>query len=230
VASWVSDTAALYARVFRRGAALAVRNWPVGLAVVAYVVLLTVASEVLAPFGVVGMVLVWLLTVACLSSWLSLAEQMVRYGQARLADLPSGFRSYLLDILTVSFLLQVLHLVASIVLAPSPFLQIVFGLATLAFFNAVPELIYLGRYSGTDLLMASYRFIGENWVEWFPPNIVLLVLLRAAVSLADVVPLLVVAAGAGVILSFATIVRGLLFIELTTSGRRAREFQRRAMG
>ena len=231
---WAADTAALYARVFRRGAQLAVRNWPVGLAAVGYVVLLTVAARLAAPLGIVGAVLLGVLMVACFSSWLSLAEQVVRHGQARLVDVLEGFRAYLLDLLTVGFLLQLLRLAGSLVLEPFPFLQIVFGLATVVFFNAVPELIYLGRYSSTDLLVASYRFIGENWIEWFPANFVLLALLGALVWLADALPGglfgLVLPATAGVALSFATIVRGLLFIELTSSGRRAREFRRRATG
>ena len=37
---WLRDTAALYARVFRRGAELALRNWWVGLVVIVYSVLL----------------------------------------------------------------------------------------------------------------------------------------------------------------------------------------------
>ncbi len=227
---WLTDTLGLYGRVFQRGAVLAVRNWPVGLAVIVYAALLSAAMVIAAPLGIVGGFLVYLVMVACSSSALSLIERVVRVGRARLVDLPSGFGAYFGDLLTVGFLVFGLRLVAGIVLAPLPFLQIVFQLAVIVFLNALPELIYLGRHEPAELLAASYRFIGENWIEWFPANLVL----GVAVVLAAMVPAgplgLVGGAAMGVVLLFAMLVRGLLFLELTTSGRRAREFKRRAAG
>jgi hypothetical protein len=230
VGGWLTDTIALYGRVFRRGALLAFRNWPVGLAVIIYSALLSAAVMLAAPLGIVGGFLVYLVMVACASSALSLIEHVVRVGRARLADLPAGFGAYFGDLLTIGFLVFGLRLVAGIVLAPLPLLQIVFQLAVIVFLNAVPELIYLGRHEPAELLAASYRFIGENWIEWFPANI----LLAAVVVLVTAVPAgpfgLVSGAAMGVVFLFAMIVRALLFLELTASGRRAREFKRRAAG
>ena len=227
---WLVDTLALYDRVFRRGAALAARNWQVGLAVIVYTALVSVAAVVAAQLGFAGALLLGLVMTACASSWLSLTAQVIQTGRARLRDLPAGFGTYLGDLLMVGFLLTGLRLVASIVLAPFPLLNIVFGLATLAFFNAVPELIYLGRHAPAELLVASYRFVAENWIEWFPAN----VLLGALVGAALLVPAgpygLVSALAVGVVLAYAMIVRGLLFQELASSGRRSREFKRRAAG
>jgi hypothetical protein len=227
---WLGDTLALYGRVFQRGAVLAVRNWQVGLAVIVYTALVSVAAVVAAQLGFAGGLLLGLVMTACASSWLSLTAQVLQTGRAGLRDLPAGFGTYLGDLLTVGFLLMGLRLIASIVLAPFPLLNIVFGLATLAFFNAVPELIYLGRHAPAELLVASYRFVGENWIEWFPANM----LLAAGVGLALLVPAgpygLVSALAVGVLLAYAMIVRGLLFQELASSGRRAREFKRRAEG
>src|SRR5881396_916260 len=115
---WVGDTAALYARVFRRGASLALRNWAVGLVVVVYVALLGIAMAVAAPLGIIGGLLVYLATVACASSWLSLVAQVVHTGRVRFADLPAGFGAYVGDLLAVGFLVWGLRLVASLVLAP----------------------------------------------------------------------------------------------------------------
>jgi hypothetical protein len=229
-AGWLRDTGGLYARAFRRGAQLALRNWPVGLVVIFYGTLLSIVARVAAPLGLAGGLLLYLVTVACFSSWLSLVEQVIRVGRVRLQDLPGGFLAYLGDLLTVFFLLWGLRLVASLVLAPFPFLGIVFGLAVLAFFNAVPELIYLGRHSAAELLVESYRFIGENWIEWFPANL----LLAACIAVTLLLPAgpfgIVSGAGAGLAFYFAMIVRGLLFLELASSSRRAREFRRRAAG
>src|SRR5262245_40212879 len=227
---WLRDTGTLYVRTFRKGALLAVRNWPVGLVVVLYAALLGVVRFVTAPFGIVGGLLLYLAMVACVSSWLSLVECVIRVGRVRIEDLWGGFGAYLNDLLAVAFLLFVLRFVASIVLAPSPLLQIVFGLAVIAFFNAVPELIYLGRHSASDLLVQSYQFIGENWIEWFPANVILAACVLATTALPPGPYGLLAGGAAGVVLYFAMIVRGLLFLELSSAGRRAREFRRRATG
>src|SRR5690349_12118045 len=171
---WLADTGALYARVFRRAAWLALRNWPVGLVVLLYGAVLWVAQLVAAPLGIIGGLLLYLVGAACFSSWLSLVEQVIRVGRVRPRDLAGGFAAYFNDLLTVGFLFWGLQLVASFVLAPFPFLQIVFVLAVFVFLNAVPELVYLGRHAAAELLVESYRFIGENWIEWFPANVVLL--------------------------------------------------------
>jgi hypothetical protein len=225
---WLADTALLYGRVFRRGAEIAVRSWPLGVAVVAYGVVIGVAGALVAPLGLVGGVLLWLLTVACMSSWLSLTAHAIRFGRVHPRDLLSGFGAYLSDLLTVFFLVWILRMVAAIVLAPVQPLQIVFVLATVVFFNAVPELIYLGRHGPMELLVASYRFIGENWIEWFPANLALGLLL-AGVVLSPVGDLWLVQLGASaVVVAYGMIVRGLLFQELMTGGRRARAFRRLA--
>ena len=228
---WMTDTAALYARAFRRGAALALRNWPVGLVVVGYGALLVVVGFLSAPLGFVGGVLVYVASVACASSWLSLVAQVIRSGRVRFADLPAGFTAYLGDLLAVGFFLWLLSMVDALVLGPFPLVHIVFVLATFVFLNAVPELVYLGRHPAAELLVESYRFIGENWIEWFPPQFVLAACIAAAAVLLPAGPYgLVANAAVGVVLYFAMIVRGLLFVELSTSSRRARAFQRRAGG
>jgi len=230
-AGWLTDTLALYRRVFRQGAALAIRNVSAGLVVIVYQVLLAGVALVAAPLGFVGGILLYLATVACLSSWLALAGEVIRSGRVRLADLPASFVAYLNDLLMVFFLLFGLQLLGSLVLAAMPVVYLVFVLAVFVFLNAVPELIYLGRHPAAALLVESYRFIGENWIEWFPLNVVLVAVFLAV---RDVVPAgpfgLVEAAALGVVLYFVTLVRGLLFLELSTSTRRSREFRRRSAG
>jgi hypothetical protein len=81
--------------------------------------------------------------------------------------------------------------------------------------------------------MESYRFIGENWIEWFPAVLILaaflvgvreVALMVAPPAFAALVAQLVIS----LVLYFAMIVRGLLFQELSTSNRRARAFRRAA--
>lgn len=227
--SWLTDTAALYGRVLRRGAELTARNPAMILGVVATLAVQLLAGPLIGGLGILGGFVWTLLVTACVSCWLSLAGQVIRSGRVRLEDVPAGFGAYLGDLLTVGFILWGLRLIATFVLAPFPFLAIVVALATAVFFNAVPELIYLGRTAAPDLLPASYRFIAENWIEWFPLNVALVAGLLAMAVLVPPGPLgVLTTVTTAATLAFVLVARGLLFLELTTSGRRAREFKRRA--
>jgi hypothetical protein len=233
--SWAADTLALYARVFQRAAVLTLRNPTVVLAVLVYAVILLLANALggmllaAGPIGILAGFVDAAAKAACLGSWLALTERVVTDGRTSPADLPGSFRPYVVDVLIVGFLIQLLAMLGGLLLMPFPFLQIVFVLATVVFFNAAPELIYLGRHTPLDLLAASYAFIAQNWIEWFPPTIALFGLLLLVVQLTPEGPFgLVVAAVFGLVASYAWVVRGLLFVELTTSSRRARDFARRA--
>ena len=225
---WLSDTLGLYARVLAKAATLTRRNWWLAFVPIGYVIAFSFVAMLLAPLGIVGGFIAYFIWVALLGSWLALAEQVIRYGRVRTADLGSSLGTYLSDLLTMFFMLWLLQYARQ--MAPSELVRILIGLGTFVFFNAVPELIYLGRRSGAELLAESYRFIGENWIEWFPPNVLLALLVAGSFEL-PAGPFGVIRAFVlGLMLSYATLARGLLFLELTTSSRRAREFKRRAAG
>jgi hypothetical protein len=229
--SWLRDLLEMYARVFRQAAVLAWRNIAMGLVVLIYPVLLVFAGTLAAQLGIVGGLLFQLALAACVGSWLAIVEEVVRGRRPTLADVPASFATYLGDVVTVFFLLWLLQLVAQIVLPPGSFLPILLVLAIFVFFNAVPELIYLGHHGSTELLAESYRFIAENWIEWFPASIALVL---GFVMIDDVVPGgpygMLHAVAIAVWLYYGSIVRGLLFLELSTSTRRSREFRRRTAG
>src|SRR5207247_10123181 len=102
---WLRDTAALYARVFRRGAQLALRNWWVGLVVIVYAVLLDVVAVLTAPLGIVGGLLAYLALVACFSSWLSLFAAVIQPRPVRFEVVPSSFVTLFGELLMLSLLL-----------------------------------------------------------------------------------------------------------------------------
>src|SRR5438094_5985326 len=102
---WLRDTAALYARVSRRGAGLALRNWWVGLVVIVYDVLLGIVAVVTAPLGVVGGLLTYLALVACFRSWLALVAQVIQTGRIRLEDVPTSCSTDVCELRHVGFVL-----------------------------------------------------------------------------------------------------------------------------
>jgi hypothetical protein len=105
------------------------------------------------------------------------------------------------------------------------------NLVIIVLFNAVPELIYLGHHSSLELLTESYRFIADNWIEWSPATIAMALplVLLAEVELPATLSL-VRTAMLALWVYFTMVARGLLFLELHGSTRRARDFRRRAGG
>jgi hypothetical protein len=222
--SWFIDLLGVYARVARRGLDLAVRHWWLALVALGYQAGLLGAALLLAPLGLVGGVLLTLLAAGLMSSWFVLAGTVIRDGRATPADVRGSFLVHLGDVLTFGFLLWVLRMIASLAFADFAYAEIVAELALLVFLSAVPEQMYLARETGMALFVESYRFVAANWVEWLPATALLLVVV-VVLGAVPFLPLSMVLVGFG--LALMTLVRGLLFLELTTSSRRAREFRRR---
>ena len=225
-------TLAIYRGVLIRAATLSLESWPVFATVFAYFAAFTGAAIVLAPLGLVGGLLLGLIQAACLSSFLHLVEQIVRGSRLTVQDFGRSFGAYLWDVIGVLFLVWIVQrLLLPVVLSTPQGLAIFVSIQLVAFvlFNAVPELIYLGHHSLFELLGESYRFITENWIEWFPPNILLgagmflLLTIEAPGILGFAVLALV-----SLYLYFAMVARGLLFLELNGTTRRSREFRYRS--
>lgn len=225
--SWLTDIFALYGRVVRRAAELTRRHWWLGLVAIAYAGCFVGAGLVAGSLGILGGFVVTLVFAMLMSSWFVLVGHVVRNGRATMADVAGSWFVYLGDVVTFGFLLWALQMIAAVAFPDQSYGAIVFELALYVFLSAVPEHIYLGSESGAAIFVGSYRFVGSYWIEWLPATAVLGALPAAAL----LVPVLPVAAIiAGIAVTFMFVARGLLFLELTTSSRRAREFQRRAMG
>jgi hypothetical protein len=224
-------TLVIYRRAFARGAVLAVKNWPVFGSIFAYSAILASSSFFLVgALGMVGGLLSSLITSACVASGLYLVEMIVRTNKVTWEDFTRSFGVYFWDVVGVTFALWVFWFIAGPIISQvpqGPVVVLAINLVLVVFFNAVPELIYLGHYSVMGLLSRSYEFVANNWIEWFPPNLVLLgglwMLWQFPV---DGWPLaLAKSAVLSLALYFAMVVRGLIFIELDGSTRRARAFR-----
>jgi hypothetical protein len=238
VIPWFRDTLGIYRRTLGRGAALLLHTPVLVVPALACLVVPLLTAAFLAPLGAamgsIGMVMGGIASVliesACWSALLACTGEVIRTRRLVLRDVRSGFVAYLGDVVNVRFVLWLITFLS--VALPGP-LSVMIALAAVTFFNAVPELIYLGRHGTADLLAASYRFVGERWIEWFPMNallLALLVIVGIGLAFGDFLPS-GVAVFVGVLataatLAFAMLVRGLLFLELTESSRRARAFHR----
>lgn len=231
---WFAITFNLYKQVFSRAAVLALRNWPVLGSVFVYSVGMSVAYTVAIPFGFAGGLIVTLVWAACVSSFLYLVEMMVRTSKVSLDDFRRSFLAYLGDVIGVMFIFWIASMFLTPVLMTmpqGPLIMLLIQIAVFVFFNAVPELIYLGHHSSLTLLAESYNFIAANWIEWFPATLLATVVIYYVMSL----PLwglaqYVQSAAVGLLTYFAMVMRGLLYLELAESSRRSRAFRYRAGG
>jgi hypothetical protein len=231
---WLFVTLSMYRRVFMRASSLAARNWPVLLSVFVYSVIMTLTAVVASLLGLLGGFVLSLVWAACASSFLYLVEMIVRTSKVTLQDFQQSFGAYVWDVVGITFIGWVFF-----TLATPAILQLPQGVLVLAFveitvfviFNAVPELIYLGRYSSLALLSESYNFISANWIEWFPANIAAAAVLYVVAALPVAGPAVYIRwAVVGLLLYFFMVMRGLLFLELRDSTYRGRLFKYRAGG
>ena len=228
----LTATLVLYQRVFQRAAQLTLRNWPVVGTVFVYAVVMTASLVLAAPLGIAGGFLVTLVRAACLGSVLSLVETMIRSGRVSWGDFRRSFGVYLWEVVGVTFVLWIVFVVATPAFASlpqGPGLLLALDLVVAVLFNAVPELIYLAHYTSLALLAASFTFISENWIEWFPATIVPTALAYLVARLPVAGVLAWVQTVVIVLIGYVTLVaRGLLFLELHGSSRRGRAFRHRA--
>ena len=147
----------------------AVRTWPVALSFFVYAVILLAAGMVLAPFGMIGGLVLGLVVAACWSSYLELASQAVAGSKIRLSwgEFRRTFGVRLWDVVSVMFAFWIISLLMGPVLngPQGERVAAVFGLAVAFFFNAVPELLYQGHSRSFALLVASGRFMIS--IQWF---------------------------------------------------------------
>lgn len=227
----VAITLAIYRRAFARGIVLAGRNWPVLLTIFVYSTVLAVGAYAAAFLGMAGGLVLSLLTSACLGSFLYLVEMIVRTNRVSVEDFTRSFGVYLWDVVGVTFALWLFWFVVTPMIVQAPqgrVIVLAINLVLVVLFNAVPELIYLGHSGVVTLLSRSYEFIASNWIEWFPPNLLLMAGLFGlwTAPLGDgLLPELARSALLALFIYFAMVVRGLLFIELDGSTRRARAFR-----
>jgi hypothetical protein len=231
----------LYREALLRSLECVRKNWVVSFAPLAYGIILSSAGMMLWRLGLIGGLLIGLITQACISSGLHLLDNMVHSGKAGFDDFVKGFTVYLWELLGIAFILWIPLRLAAMALSGVPnggLIYLMIQIVLYVFLNPIPELIYQSRASGLGLLTASYNFIIENWIEWFIPNIVLTLLgyflLNLLGSLLSGLPGFVQSFlqlfGLGLCLTYVMVFRGFLFAELHDTTRRSREYRFKTRG
>ncbi len=233
----VQVTLWMYALALRRSWQSVAKNWIISFAPLAYGLILSAAVSIVGPLGIIGGLILGLVSQACVSSGLYLVENVVRMGKTNFDDFVKGFTVYLWELIRIAFILWIPLRVISFALSGAGpdggLIMLLIQLALYILLNPVPEFIYQTRTSGIELLGASYNFIVENWIEWFIPNIALTILGYLLVSALSLLTLglpgfgrfFVVSFGFGLCLSYVMVFRGFLFAELNGTTRRSRAYR-----
>jgi hypothetical protein len=229
----------MYGMALRRAWECVSKNWVVSFAPLAYGLLLSASAALVAPLGIVGGLILGLVSQACVSSGLFLIENMVRGGRADFDDFVKGFTVYIWELLRIAFILWIPLRLLAMALAPVPNGGLILTLIHLILYvilNPVPEFIYQTRASGLELITASYNFIVENWIEWFVPTVLLtlagyalLLMIDALIAgLPGIAQFFVISFIFGLGLTYFMLFRGFLFAELNGTTRRSRIYKYKA--
>lgn len=186
------------------------------------------AGRLAAPLGVVGGILVTLVTAALFSSYLYFLGELARGGRVSVREVGGSLGAYLWSIVNVYFVVWIASLLLQLLLGGGGSAAVLYALWLVAVvaFNAVPEVIYLrGTYGGVQTIAASWEFLKAQWIPWFVANVPLLAALAllAGTIQGGVVGDLVLGAALHVVMVF----RGRLFRALDGSSHRRRMFEQR---
>ena len=185
--------------------------------------------------GLVGGFIFGLLDDAIFSCYLYFTGGTVALQKMTLSELKKSFGVYFWSVIGLFFVLWISRLVLGSVLARNPqgaTIMTALNWLLLIALNAAPEVIYSkGTRGGMDTIMTSFRFLQENWIEWFLPNLLILggvylFVTRAMPRLPEVADLPIALAG-GMLFHVVMVFRGHLFQELDGSTHRQRMFRYR---
>ncbi len=228
---------------------LAVKNWKIFLVGFAYSILSVIMWSVAANAWILAGIIMALFQSAVISNYLYLIEKIINYGSFNFEDFKSGFKVYLWKVYGVIIVFWFVRYGASLFLRSLFYINFggislwtIIQIVAFILLNSLPETIYQKYYERFETISYSFNFIKENWIEWFIPNGLILVvayLVHVAVSkllflitfntnvfVTSILNLIVYSVIYQLILSYAMIYRGELFNILSTSTRRKRMFMR----
>ncbi len=223
--------ARLYAACFAEALAVILKNaWtlllPMGLGAGWMLV-----GAVVGGWGMGGGLILSLLRTAAASAYWYFVAQLVGKQRVGLADLKGSVGPYFWSWINLFFALWIVDLILGRGLAVHPkreqiFLALLF--VKLVALNAVPETIALkGSSGGIETIVRAFKFLEENWIEWFIPNLLLLggvwlLLTQASLPLTGLTVLGLVS---GILGHVFFVFRGFLFQALDGSTHRQRMFR-----
>ncbi len=198
---------------------------------------LELVRGLLAPLGFAAGFVYVLVQAAAISCYLYFVGEVVAHSRVSIRELRTSIGAYFWSVLNLGYVLWIVELVLGLAVGRHPRAEMIFLAVTLlelVLLNTAPEVIYVrGTRNGLETIQRSIRFIQDNWIEWFIPNLLLIGagwwLLRNVVSRLG--PLTLVGlVGLRALLHVLMVFRGHLFRVLDGSTHRQRMFRYRTAG
>lgn len=239
-------------KAFKKSGKLFVDNWPIIFTGLAYttiniIMFMLIGLLFRGVLGIIGGLIAVIVTSATISNYLYLLNNIIFTGKFNFQDFKEGFKIYLWKVYGVFFVGWIFSILFNLAIAPilyriiSPYIVgTVINILLLIVLNPLPESLYQKYYSPWETIMYAFEFIKENWIEWFLPNVVLMLLLYLTTGnfIADIFAIqhsigfrlgikgILLYIIGQIIFSFIMIFRGVLFQMLSTSTRRKRKYMR----
>jgi hypothetical protein len=192
-------------------------------------------AALLGRLGLVGGFIAGLVLDAAFSCYLYFTGGTVAQQKMTLGELKKSGLVYFWSVINIFFVLWIANLALGFVLAGNPqraTISTALNLIATIILNPAPEVIYSkGTRGGIDTISTCVRFLQENWIEWFIPNLLILGgaywVATHGLPFLPLQILLLGALGSGVIFHVIMVFRGHLFQALDGSTHRQRMFKYR---
>lgn len=213
------------------------KNWYIVFLAIIYAIINIIVTFVIGivlnrgPFALIGGFLIAIVSAALVSHYLYMLNQVIKTGKINKYDIKDGFMAYIWKIYGVYFVFWIAGLLLSKIQ-----LGVILPVVVIMALNVLPETLYLKYYDTMDTIKYSLEFMKENWIEWYIPNSIIMIIVffytgnvfnsgfKVLINI-SVTNIVVFIAGQ-LLFNYFMIYRGLLFELLSTSTRRKREFMR----
>lgn len=214
-----------------------------------YLIAVMVVAQLAGMFGIFGGLIMTLFQSAVFSNYLFLMNRIIRVGSFTPEDFQMGFKVYFRKVWVVLLIIWVAQYAVALLSQPFGLFLPAAGLVTLianviAFvvLNPLPETLYQKHLGEMDSFIYAFKFIKENWIDWFVPNVILggacyglyygiNMVFSTALSgfpfaVRTSLSIVLIAILVQAILGYMMVYRGFLFEMLSTTTRRKRLFMR----
>lgn len=224
------------------------KNWYISFIGVLYLIIDIAINTILTLsrggfFLLIGSFISFVIKGALISNFLYILYLVHKNKKIDLVDIKDGFSIFFRKVISILIIGHLTSYIFYSIVYPFlngiiPFIDFLVWLIVLILLNPLRESLYLKYYEPYETITYTIKFVTENIIEWFLPNIILasvfyfisgkVIGILDYYYLPSIFNLKVISISlfSQVIFTFIMIYRGILFEELSTSTRRKRLFKR----
>lgn len=219
----------LYRDAFKESGGAFARSamiWPLPVGIL---FVLQVGGALLAPLGIIGGLVHFVLSSYLYGAYLYLVgEALSRRAPMTVQDIKESFGHHMREVMNLLFLFWILGLALSMGVSNGQItstVAFVIMMSVAVLFNPCPEIIHQDRnVGGMEILAKSFRWMSENGPEWVPNLVLTAVVFFVLMELTGVLLGVLIC---GALIHPWMLFRGALYRGIGGSSRRSRDWQSR---